>query len=351
MKRVGLLVLLSIAGLLTVLLAAPVLLFEGADHSRYDQPRPITTVERALESSEHRLLATEITVAMQTPPGVSRQDGLRLMRARFDSRGAAEKIVSAITPVETNGVSGEWVIAPNADPERRLLYIHGGGFVMGSPTSHRPIASRLSEAARAAVFSVKYRLMPENSRLASVEDCQRAYRWLLENGPAGQSIPQTLIVAGDSAGGNLALATVAWARDVQLRAANVVVVFSPQTDATFSGPSHRGNLETDIMQRDGLGPVAKAPRPIMLWTSFQMYGVTPRDPRISPLFGSLSGLPPTLIQASESEMFLDDAVRYANKANEQGSYVVLQTWRTRCMPGKHSMCRSRAQRLRMSPRS
>ncbi|MGO4840033.1 alpha/beta hydrolase, partial [Rhizobiaceae sp. 2RAB30] len=149
------------------------------------------------------------------------------MRAQFDARGAAEEIVSAITPVETNGVSGEWVIAPNANPERRLLYIHGGGYVMGSPTSHRPIASRLSEVAGAAVFSVKYRLMPENSRLASVEDCRRAYRWLLENGPDGQSIPQTLIVAGDSAGGNLALATVAWARDVQLRAASVVVVFSP----------------------------------------------------------------------------------------------------------------------------
>ncbi|MGO4841654.1 alpha/beta hydrolase, partial [Rhizobiaceae sp. 2RAB30] len=74
-------------------------------------------------------------------------------------------------------------------------------------------------------------------------------------------------------------------------------------------------------------PVVKAPRPIALWMSFRMNGVSPRNPRISPLFGNLSGLPPTLIQASESEMFLDDAVRYANKANEQGSYVMLQTWR------------------------
>jgi acetyl esterase/lipase len=114
------------------------------------------------------------------------------------------------------------------------------------------------------------------------------------------------------------------------------VLFSPQTDATFTSPSHRTNLATDIVQRGSLTPVARSPRPIALWMSVLMHRMNPRDPVVSPLFGDLSSLPPTLIQASLSEMFLDDAVRYANKANAQGSRVVLQTW-PYTMHGWHAM--------------
>lgn len=324
MKRIGLIVLGLLAALAAALVAAPSVLFEGADHSRFDAPRPAAF--DAPESAEHQRISNDIQYAAQLASRDAQRGDLHLLREQLDARGAAMPIDALITPVRADGVSGEWVISPGADHSRRMLYIHGGGYVMGSPTSHRWLASRLSEVANAAVLSVEYRLMPEHPRLAALEDCQRAYRWLLENGPDARSAPATLFVAGDSAGGNIALVTIALARDARLRAADAVVVFSPQTDATLASPSQRRNLKTDVMQRDGLEQAINAPRPIFLWMSFFMNRISPSDPRVSPLFGDLSGLPPIIIQASEQEMFLDDAVRYANKANTQGSQVTLQTW-------------------------
>ncbi len=164
--------------------------------------------------------------------------------------------------------------------------------------------------------------------MAGIEDCRAAYRWILENGSNGPGQPRTLIVAGDSSGGNLALSTIAWVRDEGIRTADAVVVLSPQTDATLSSPSLFKNIETDIMQGKSFGPFVKAPKVISLWMSFFMNRINPSNPLVSPLLGDLSGLPPTLMHASETEMFLDDAVRYANKANTQGSTVILETWQS-----------------------
>jgi acetyl esterase/lipase len=343
MPKVLAFVLISVVLLILAAWTIPLLFFAGADHSAYDQPRPVPETEAA-ESVEHRRIAQEIAGATADGVPGDRAAFVRRMRAEMDAAGGRARIVSTVTAVDAGGVAGEWVIAPNAAPGRRVLYIHGGGYMMGSPRSHRLVTSRISEAARAAVLSIDYRLMPEHRRMAGIEDCRTAYRWLLANGPSaslgpgpdGSSPPDALIVAGDSAGGNLVLSTIAWARDEGLRAADAVVVFSPQTDATFSGPGHQTNLATDIVQRGSLAPVVRAPKPIALWMSALMHRVNPRDPVVSPLFGDLSNLPPTLVQASLSEMFLDDAVRYANKANAQGSRVVLQAW-PHTMHGWHAM--------------
>ena len=198
--------------------------------------------------------------------------------------------------------------------------------MIGSPKSHRLITSRLSEISNAAVLAIDYRLMPENSRMAGIEDCQTTYNWILENGPDGLSKADNLIVAGDSSGGNLALATVAWARDFGLRPADAVIALSPQTDLTLASPSLVKNTETDIMQGASFGPIVKAPKVFSLGFSFLMHKVNPSNPIVSPLLGDLSNLPPTLIQVSEAEMFLDDAIRYVNKANAHGSNAILQTW-------------------------
>ena len=296
------------------------------DHSEYDSPQHPSTGTRTSESAEHEAPAKAIAAAFAEPPPAKGKEMLDMMRKHLDERGEAAQINSEVRPVDAGGVSAEWVIAPNDNPARRLLYIHGGGYPIGSPESHRPITSRLSELSDSAVLSIDYRLMPEKPRMAGIEDCRTAYVWVVENGPDGPSAAETLIVAGDSAGGNLALATIAWARDSGLRAANAVVALSPQTDATLASPRLQRNIDTDVMQGSSFGPFVKAPKVFSLWFSFLTNRINPSSPLMSPLLGDLSNLPPILLQASEAEMFLDDAVRYANKATAHGSHAVLQTW-------------------------
>jgi len=319
-------VLLTTLFIVCGLVAAVALVFGSKDHGAYDLPTHPLTGTRTSESPEHAAAAKLIATEMNEAPKLGRAEMLQLMRQQLDSRGESIEIGAEIRPVNVAGISAEWVVAPNANPERRLLYFHGGGYVMGSPKSHRLITSRLSAVSGAVVLAIDYRLQPENSRMAGIEDCRTAYRWIVENGPETESSVHTLFVAGDSSGGNLALATIAWARDNRLRAADAVVVFSPQTDATLASPSLVENIGSDVMQGSSFGPVVKAPKVLSLAVSFLMNRINPSNPIVSPLLGDLSNLPPTLVQASETEMFLDDAVRYVNKATAQGSPAQLQTW-------------------------
>ena len=321
-----LILLVGLVTLVTVVWLTAALAFDSKDHSEYDLPRHPPTGARASESAEHKAAANALAAGLAEPPQAKGKELLHIMRKQLDERGEAAQINAEVRPVDAGGVSAEWVIAPDTNPARRLLYIHGGAYVAGSPKSHRPITSRLSEISSSAVLSIEYRLMPEHSRMAGIEDCRTTYAWVLENGPNGPSAAETLIVAGDSSGGNLALATIAWARDSGLRAANAVVALSPQTDATLASPSLRTNIDTDVMQGDSFGPFVNAPKVFSLWFTFLTHRMSPSSPLASPLLGNLSNLPPTLLQASQAEMFLDDAVRYANKATAQGSYAVLQTW-------------------------
>jgi len=322
----ALIVLFVLVLLISVSFFTIVLLFGSKDHSAYDFPRPITTGVRTCESDEHKRAVKSIIEDRSNTPRLHFRERLQRMREQMNERGAAFRVNADFRSVEFDGVKAEWVMAPRSNPNKRLLYIHGGAYMVGSPKSHRLITSRLSEVSNSAVLAVDYRLMPEHSRMAGVEDCRRAYVWLLENGPDGCSEAETLVVAGDSSGGNIVLSVVAWVRDSGLRAADAVVAFSPQTDLTLSSPSLRKNIDTDVMQGESFGPVVKAPKAFALLFSFLMHKINPSHPVVSPLLGGLSNLPPTLIQASETEMFLDDAVRYVNKAKASGSIAYLQTW-------------------------
>ena len=319
-------ILLGIVIIIAVVWLTAALALNSKDHSEYDSPRHPSTGTRTSESAEHEAAVKVLAAGFAEPPQAKGKELLHMMRKQMDEMGAAAQLNSEVRPVDAGGVSAEWVIAPNADPARRLLYIHGGAYQIGSPKSHRPVTSRLSEISNSAVLSIDYRLMPENPRMAGIEDCRTAYVWVLENGPDGPSAAETLIVAGDSAGGNLALVTIAWARDSGLRAANAVVALSPQTDATLAGPSLKRNIDTDVMLGSSFGPFVKVPKVFSLWFSLLTNKINPSSPLMSPLLGDLSNLPPTLLQASEAEMFLDDAARYANKATAQGSHAALQTW-------------------------
>ncbi|MDB4580852.1 alpha/beta hydrolase [Porticoccaceae bacterium] len=253
------------------------------------------------------------------------------MRETMDSFFSNSDIASQIIPVDAAGVPAEWVVAPGADSSRRFLYIHGGAFMAGSPKGYRVLTDKLSAITNSAVLAIDYRLMPENTRLACVEDCRTAYDWMLENGPQGPDadtleFPTAVFVAGDSAGGNLTLVLLAWARDNQRRAPNAALALSPVTDSRYTSPSIRGNLNSDVI----LKPLAKR----LAWVPGFMIGLAARfmaghrasDPVVSPLLGDLAGLPPLLVLASDCEILRDDGRRYVNKAVEAGTDATLMLW-------------------------
>jgi acetyl esterase/lipase len=217
---------------------------------------------------------------------------------------------------ETSGdapLRGEW-LTPPTPPRVTVLYLHGGGFYFCSPRSHRAIAFGLATRANASIFSLDYRLAPEHRFPAALDDGVAAYRRLLENGVPGQSI----VIAGDSAGGGLALATLLALRDAGDPLPAAAVLFSPWTDLTCSGQSMRTNDGRDPMYHASVFPKAAA----------QYLGTADaRNPYASPVFGDFEGLPPLLIQVGDTELLLDDAARVATKARAAGARVELEIWR------------------------
>lgn len=320
---VGLLVLVGF--ILTVWAVARFWL-RGPDLSAFDRPAGRCLSRPGEPSDGHRAVVASLAATTHWLDGVPRSRRLAALRERFEHLFPDRGLDARFTPVDAGGVPAEWVQAPNADPARRLLYLHGGAFVLGSPRSHRRLTSKFSEVAGAAVLAIDYRLMPEHSRMAGIEDCRTAWRWMLQHGPHGVAPASAVFVAGDSAGGNLALSLIAWARDQGVRLPDAAVALSPGTDSTLGSPSMKANLATDPMVGPLLRPLLKLPRAVLLWGGWLQMRIRPSDPVISPVFGDLAGLPPVLIQASEAEMLRDDARRYANRAAAAGSPVTLQTW-------------------------
>lgn len=322
--------LIIILVIIAALWAISALFMKGEDLARFDQ----TADEQAIvsfpghggPSEAHWEAVKAIQQFGSQVSGLSRKQRLVRMRQFMDEMGANRNYASQFVAVDVGGVPAEWVLAPGADPSRRVLYIHGGAFIAGSPLSHRNITNRYSEIFGAAVLAIDYRLMPENKRIDGVEDCRTAYRWILENGPDGPDALEHLVVSGDSAGGNLSLSLVAWVRDQGLRAPDAVVALSPLVDCTFSSPSIRSNLASDIMLGPLFSVLLKIPAAIRKWFFVLENRMNPSDPLVSPVFGDLSSLPATLIQVSEAEMLLGDARRYAIKARANGTHAVVQTW-------------------------
>ncbi|MDH3994890.1 MAG: alpha/beta hydrolase, partial [Gammaproteobacteria bacterium] len=312
--------------ILAVLVLITVFYLRGQDLSPYDSP-PGQSFDLGHEpSDEHDAVVASFDVGIGPVQRAPRSKRLALMREYMDSISETQDYHATFTAVDAGGVKAEWVQAPGVNSSRRVLYIHGGAFVMGSPKSHRNITSRFSEIADAAVLAIDYRLMPEHPRLAGIEDCRTAYEWILHNGPDGPGEVQRVFVGGDSAGGNLTLSLISWVRDQPLRLPDAAVALSPATDTTMGSPSLKHNMETDAM----LGPMFKqfvwVPRPLLWWIALFQNRRSPSSPVISPIFGDLSGLPPTLVHASESELLFDDARRYVNRAVAAGSPARLQSW-------------------------
>jgi len=211
-----------------------------------------------------------------------------------------------VVPVDLDGLRGEWVLPrATARVERAILYAHGGAYVACRPFGYRRFASELALATGSAVFVLDYRLAPEARYPAALEDAVAAYRALRM-----QLAPADIVLAGDSAGGNLALATLLALRERQGTARPVagVLAFSPWTDLTASGASHRENAASDDMIADTGVDVARI-----------YAGDAPLDdPLLSPVFGDYSGAPPLLAFASTIEVLRDDSVRLIERARAAG---------------------------------
>ena len=203
--------------------------------------------------------------------------------------------------------------APGADASRVLLYLHGGGYVIGSIDTHRSPAGRLSRAAAARVLIIDYRLAPEHPYPAAVQDATAAYRWLLRNG----ATPARTVIAGDSAGGGLTVATLVALRDAGDPLPAAGVCLSPWVDLEGIGESMTTRASADpIVQKPGL-----------LWfASLYLGGADPRTPLAAPLYADLHGLPPLLIHVGTAETLLDDATRLAERAKAAGVDVTLEAW-------------------------
>ena len=236
-------------------------------------------------------------------------------RAGFEQMGAMFPVDADIKrePVTANGVKSEWVSAPDADPGRAILYLHGGGYVIGSINTHRSLAARLSRAAKARVLVIDYRLAPEHPHPAAVDDSAAACRWMLAQGLK----PSRIAVAGDSAGGGLTAATLVAIRDAKLPLPAAGALVSPWVDLEAIGESMTTKDSVDPMvRRAGLLDMAKA----------YLAGQNPRTPLAAPLYADLAGLPPLLIQVGTSETLLDDAARLAERAKKAGVNVTYEPW-------------------------
>lgn len=297
----------------------------GEDLSHLDQAKPAPIIGDPPSPANAEVAATVrgFTAASNGGGGLGRSR-IAAMREAMDAIGSDRVYASEIRPTFGAAPRGEWVMAPGCDPRRRLLYIHGGAFVAGSPKSHRIITDRLARDTGGAVLSLDYRLMPEHNRDAMLEDCVNAYQWLLDNGPEGSAPLTAIAIAGDSAGGCLTLATLAHAKAQGWRAPEGAVAISPVTDMTLTAPSLFYNRHTDLLLGPSFGQLIRPPAMLRKLIFAVFNRRSPASPVLSPLRGELNGLAPTLIQVSSHEMLLDDAHRYHRRASEAGSPTTLQ---------------------------
>lgn len=299
---------------------------DGEGLERYDAP--VGTLVNDAPSPGNADVVAFVSSLVERAMAAAGKARLALIRTELDRLGEqADMTGIRVVPVTVGHCAAEWVLAEGTDGRGRLLYLHGGGFTAGSPRSHRRITTELARRTGLAVLALDYRLMPEHGRRAMLDDCRSAYRWLLEHGPEGPGPAGPVFVAGDSAGGNLTLALIAWIRDQGLRQVDGAIALSPLTDATFASPSLARNVDSDPMLGRMARLIGRVPRPLMLWSTWLQNRIRPTDPQLSPLRGDLAGLPPVLIQASEAEILIDDARRYVNRAREAGSPAELETWR------------------------
>jgi acetyl esterase/lipase len=237
------------------------------------------------------------------------------MRANSDARAKQFPVPgdATVEPITVNGVKAEWTSTPGADASKAILYLHGGGYVLGSLDSHRHVAVEIGRVSGTRTLALDYRLAPEHPFPAPVEDTVAAYRYLLDSGIA----PRNICIAGDSAGGGLAVGAMLAFKEAGLPLPGCAWALSPWVDMEALAPSYADRAATDpTVQREGI-----------LWMARTYMGdADPKHPHAAPIHGDLTGLPPMLIQVGSVETLLDDSLMLARRAAIAGIPVELQIW-------------------------
>ncbi len=246
--------------------------------------------------------------ASQPPPTLEER------RAAFAPAGRVHPVPDdvLVRGVTAGGVPAHWLAAPGTDTGRVLLFLHGGGYELGSLRSDGELAARLGRASGMRVLFPEYRLAPEHPFPAAIDDVLAAWRWLrTRQGLSARSIA----VAGDSAGGGLAVALLVAARDAGEAVPAAAALMSPTVDLTSSGPSMAERADQD--------PIS-TPAMLRQFAAGYLAGADPKTPLASPLFASLAGLPPLLIQVGTADLLLSDSERLAAAAANAGVDVTLE---------------------------
>ncbi len=266
---------------------------------------------------------------MASPEALAIKEQLRLLgetvggtesveeqRAQFEMAVAMMTVAPegvAWTEVDAGGVPAIWADADEGSSDHVVMYVHGGGYVIGSATGYRNFTGQLASAVGCRVLSVDYRLAPEHPHPAAVEDSTTAYRWLLDQGFGADR----LAISGDSAGGGLTVSTLLKLRDDATPLPVAGVPISPWVDMEGIGESMTTRAEVDMLVDEvGLKGMAE----------MFLAGQDARDPLAAPLYGDFSGLPPLLIQVGDEETLLDDSTRLAEAAESAGVEVRLDVF-------------------------
>lgn len=243
----------------------------------------------------------------------NRNTSVAEMRADWDRLFDAVPADAPLEQVATDRIRGGWVDAPGAALDRVTIYLHGGGFRVGSLRSHHELMAAISREAGCRVFGLDYRLAPEHAFPAALDDTCAAYEWLLDQNYK----PQNIAIAGDSAGAGLAVSALLRLKTSGIPLPGAAVLMSLWSDMTASGQSYQDRAEVDpIHQRPMIRAMAQA----------YLGGIDPRDPSVSPLFGALEGLPSMLLQVGDRETLLSDSTSFADKARACGIDVSLEVW-------------------------
>ena len=244
----------------------------------------------------------------------SRDTSVARMRSDWDAAFGGTTAAVAFERVSAGGVDGEWIAPANAPKDKAILYFHGGGFRIGSVTSHRDLIAQIALTTGCRVLAINYRLAPEHRFPAALDDALAAYGWMRDRGLK----PDNVAFAGDSAGGNLVLAAMLALRERGLPLPVAAVLMSPWIDLAATGASYVTRADAD--------PIHQRPMILALAKNYLGGQGDPCNPMVSPLYADLRGLPPLLIQVGDRETVLDDSVMLAEKARAAGIDVNLEIW-------------------------
>jgi epsilon-lactone hydrolase len=259
---------------------------------------------------------TEIETIRELLGSKPRPAGWRERRQRLDEVGSTWPVAADVKlqSGDLGGIPGEWSIVPGSVASKVLLFFHGGGYCSGSILSHRRMVTEAGRAAGRRTLAVDYRLAPEHPFPAALEDALKAWGFLRGQGIAAHDIA----VGGDSAGGGLSVVLITHLRDAGQELPGCAWLVSPWTDLTLSGAT--------LATKEAVDPLIHEGYLRELVAAYLPKDVDPTDPRVSPLFANLSGLPPTLIQVGSDETLLADATRFAYATGAADVSVTLEVW-------------------------